>query len=398
MEGVPPLARAVASGQLAARLASSLGDEAAVVVSRIIPISQGSGETAANQLSKAISGALPGRLAFPETQTAGGGAGRSSAPLRDFASTRTGWESPISGPTLYAHLFSEVAEICGVPGALVNPTSAGPAAREAFRRLTVGTIEPYARLLESELSRVLERTVTIKLRRLGGVDAAGRARALHVLTEAGFDARGRAGTPGVGLRWRAAGYYEDSEIDPLELPVGLRDFSRAMAGEKALSLTDDRHIILLSAAAEIELYVGKMIFRGAGGAARVATSVVEVEAPFTAPAVGALPRSTGVTVTAVEIWDDDSEAFAPSTYIRRPLGLILVPRAGTFRITASVLPAANFPAAIGNAVALTFSYREEYRPRHSASDLSDGAAPSVAGAILRSGAAEALRFYRVPGV
>ena len=139
------------------------------------------------KLSKAISGALPGRLAFPETQTAGGGAGRSSAPLRDFGATRTGWESPISGPTLYAHLFSEVAEICGVPGALVNPTSAGPAAREAFRRLTVGTIEPYARLLESELSRVLERTVTIKLRRLGGVDAAGRARALHVLTEAGFE-------------------------------------------------------------------------------------------------------------------------------------------------------------------------------------------------------------------
>ena len=186
-EGIAPLARAVASGQLAARLASSLGDEAAVVVSRIIPISQGSGETAANQLSKAISGALPGRLAFPETQTAGGGAGRSSAPMRDFGATRTGWESPISGPTLYAHLFSEVAEICGVPGALVNPTSAGPAAREAFRRLTVGTIEPYARLLESELSRVLERTVTIKLRRLGGVDAAGRARALHVLTEAGFE-------------------------------------------------------------------------------------------------------------------------------------------------------------------------------------------------------------------
>ena len=84
-------------------------------------------------------------------------------------------------------MFSEVAEICGVPGALVNPTSAGPAAKESWRRLTVGTIEPYARLLESELSRVLERPVTIKLRRLGGVDAAGRARALHVLVEAGFE-------------------------------------------------------------------------------------------------------------------------------------------------------------------------------------------------------------------
>ena len=43
-EGISPLARAVASGELAARLAGSLGDEAAVAVSRIIPIAQGSGE------------------------------------------------------------------------------------------------------------------------------------------------------------------------------------------------------------------------------------------------------------------------------------------------------------------------------------------------------------------
>ena len=191
---------------------------------------------------------------------------------------------------------------------------------------------------------------------------------------------------------------EDSEIDRLELSDDLLEFSRAMAGEKALSLTDDRQIILLSAAAEIERYIGKMIFRGVGGASRVATSVVEVEAPFTVPAVGAMPRSTGVTVDAVELWDDEAEAFTPTTYILRPLGLIRVPRAGTFRIIASVLPSANFPAAIANAVALTYSYREEYRPRHSASELSDGAAPSVAGAILRSGAAEALRFYRIPGV
>ena len=185
-EGIAPLARAVASGQLAARLAASLGDEADVVVSRIIPIAQGSGQNAANQLSKAIAGTLPGRLAFPETQLAGAGAGRSSAPMRDFGGTRTGWEAPPSAATIYAHMFSEVCEICGVPAQLVNPASAGPAAREAWRRLTVGTIEPYARLLESELTRVLERPVTITLRRLGGVDAAGRARALHVLTEAGF--------------------------------------------------------------------------------------------------------------------------------------------------------------------------------------------------------------------
>ena len=109
-EGIAPLARAVASGQLAARLAASLGDEADVVVSRIIPIAQGSGENAANQLTQALTGRLPGRVVWPETQLAGAGAGRSSAPLRDFGATRTGFEAPISGPQLYAHLFSEVCE------------------------------------------------------------------------------------------------------------------------------------------------------------------------------------------------------------------------------------------------------------------------------------------------
>ena len=114
-EGIAPLDAARASGELAARLAASLGDEASVTVSRILPIAQGSGQNAANLLSKAIAGTLPGRLAFPETQLAGAGAGRSSAPMRDFGATRTGWEAPISAATIYAHLFSECAECCGVP-------------------------------------------------------------------------------------------------------------------------------------------------------------------------------------------------------------------------------------------------------------------------------------------
>ena len=108
---------------------------------------------------------------------------------------------------------------------------------------------------------------------------------------------------------------QDSEIDALELSDELKDFAREMAGESAVSLTDDRARILDTAALEVEFYVGRMMFRGAGGAPRVASSVVEVEAPFTVPAVGAFPRSTGVTVTSVERWDDEAEAFTASTYI-----------------------------------------------------------------------------------
>ena len=191
---------------------------------------------------------------------------------------------------------------------------------------------------------------------------------------------------------------EDSEIDPLELTPELRDFAREMAGESAVQLTSDRARILDSAASEVEHYIGKMVFRGVGGAPRVATSVVEVEAPFTVPAVGALPKSTGVTVTAVEQWSDTAEAFTASTYIRRSLGRILVPAGGTYRIVASVLPLEKCPSVIAEAVARLFSYREAYKPRKNTSDISDGAAPSIAGAMLRSGSAECLRYVRTPGV
>ena len=191
---------------------------------------------------------------------------------------------------------------------------------------------------------------------------------------------------------------QDSEIDALELSDELKDFAREMAGESAVSLTDDRARILDTAALEVEFYVGRMMFRGAGGAPRVASSVVEVEAPFTVPAVGAFPRSTGVTVTSVERWDDEAEAFTASTYIRRPLGLILVPAGGTFRIAASVLPLEKHPSVIDEAVARLFSYRESFKPRRNTSELADGNAPSITGMMMRSGAAESLRYVRTPGV
>ena len=192
---------------------------------------------------------------------------------------------------------------------------------------------------------------------------------------------------------------ESSEIDQLEIPDAVIKFALGLARESALTLTADRQTILLSAAAEVERYIGQMIFRGVGGSARVSTSVVEVAAPFfELPTVGALPRTQGaVTIISVERWDDFSEAFVAAQYIRRPLGRIRVEEGGAFQVVASVLPLPTVPDAITNATAMTFCYRELFRPGgQSAGDLSDGSAPSVAGALLRSGAGEALRGYRVP--
>ena len=162
-------------------------------------------------------------------------------------------------------------------------------------------------------------------------------------------------------------------------------------------MTSDRSRILDTAALEIELYVGKLWFRGVGGAPRVATSVLET-VPGDVPAVGAMPASVGVSITSVEQWSDEAEDFAPATYIRRPLGTIRVPAAGTFRIVASVLPSLTYPTVVDEAVARLFSYRQSYKPRLNTSELADGNAPSITGAMMRSGAAECLRFIRAPGI
>ena len=191
---------------------------------------------------------------------------------------------------------------------------------------------------------------------------------------------------------------EDSEIDPLELTPELRDFARAMVGESAVDLTSDRSEILDSAALEVELYYSRLWFRGVGGAARLVTSVLELDEAGDVPIVGAMPRSVGTTVTLVEKWDDEAEDFESPTYIRRPHGEIRLPDGGAWRVTASVLPALTCPIVVNEAVARLFSYRESYKPRRNSSELSDGNAPSIAGSMMRSGAAECLRFIRTPGV
>ena len=191
----------------------------------------------------------------------------------------------------------------------------------------------------------------------------------------------------------------DSEIAAIELPDDLKTLSLAMASEKALDLTSDRENILLSSAHEIELYIGRMVFLGLGGAARECTSVLEIDADLThdVPAIPNLPNSHPLTVTDVELWDD-SVGFVAAPYILRPLGSIRVEHSGTYRIVCLATPSTTYPPTIAEAVARLFAYREQHKPRFNESDYSSGNAPSITGAMMRSGAAECLRFNRNLGV
>ena len=191
---------------------------------------------------------------------------------------------------------------------------------------------------------------------------------------------------------------QDSTVDALELSDGLKDFARQMAGESAVALTSDRDRILLSAALEIELYCGRLYFTGTAGSARACTSIVDVDGPGDVPPIPQFPHSAPVLVTAVARWDDAAAAYVTAEYVMRPLGAIRVSAGGSYRVLASSTPNPNYPTVIDEAVARLFSYREAYKPRRQTGELADGNAPSITGAMMRSGAAEVVRHIRTPGV
>ena len=180
------LAVAQSSGGLAATLVRGLTAEGEVPVFRTIPQPQGSSQVMADGIRAAVSNGL--RLALPETTASGGGAGRSSAPLTDWKAFRVGPEYMVGGVELHSLALQETAGVCGLPAAMVpGADAAGPAQREAFRQFVALTVQPLGRILEAEVSRVLERPVRLMHHQLASADVAARARALKALIENGIE-------------------------------------------------------------------------------------------------------------------------------------------------------------------------------------------------------------------
>ena len=180
------LAVAQSSGGLAATLVSALTAEGDIPISRIIPQPQGDSQNTADSIRQAISTGL--RLALPETTTAGHGAGRSSAPLTDWKPYRLGPDYMAGGVDLHTLSLQEVAAVCGLPAPMVpGSDAAGPAWRESFRQFVALSVQPLGRILEAEVSRVLERDVRLQHHQLASADVASRARAYKALIENDID-------------------------------------------------------------------------------------------------------------------------------------------------------------------------------------------------------------------
>ena len=145
------------------------------------------GHQAPDGLTEAIRTAK-GRTLLPET-VMGGWGDKEGAPRKDFVPSRLGANPPAGLVHLRQHVESSVLACFGV-GPPLGPSGLndGTAAREAARRLWTLTIQPLAAVIGEELTRVLERPVTLDYGRPSGMaDLAARARAVGALVKAGVE-------------------------------------------------------------------------------------------------------------------------------------------------------------------------------------------------------------------
>ena len=118
--------------------------------------------------------------------TAGGfGAGPGAAPSKDYTPQRFGSHPPETAVETRRDVERSILAACGVPPVLANHAAPGTSMREAWRQITVGTVEPIAAIIADQLSEALG--VSVKLTMPRAADVATLARAVQSLHGAGMD-------------------------------------------------------------------------------------------------------------------------------------------------------------------------------------------------------------------
>ena len=199
---------------------------------------------------------------------------------------------------------------------------------------------------------------------------------------------------------RLSGAVTDHEllsiaVDSPVLPAAVEAHALATSREKALTITDDRRMILVACAVEVERELRRIVWPGAGGGARTsAAGVIVRDRGFSVPYCPPYQSTLLQSLTSVRLWSDDAQDWTTLTgtgngYRTAPYRRILVDVAGQYEIVSSLTAPTTAPPNAVEAVARLWAYRETLRP----GDLSDiaGEQQVLAGGMMKSGAAEVLR-------
>ena len=192
--GRPPWASAGMSGDLLAGIERQLSNESKSASGYILPTPDTGdrgqqGEDADEEddpfttLRRDLA-AAGGRTVLSPTTAAGFGAGPGAAPSNDYKPERFGFNPPSAAAEVRRDVGRDILAACGVPPVLASHAAPGTSMREAWRQMTVGTIEPLAVLVASQLGEALGVDVTLTMPR--AADVATLARAVQSLTGAGM--------------------------------------------------------------------------------------------------------------------------------------------------------------------------------------------------------------------
>ena len=185
-------------------------------------------------------------------------------------------------------------------------------------------------------------------------------------------------------------------VDSPVLPTEVEAHALATSREKALTMSVDRRLLLAACAVEVERYCDRIFWPGVNGA-RASTAVVIVRSPYYSVAYCPIysdVSGVAASLTSVKRWVDQAwvTLAASDDYRTLPGARIVVGRSGQYEIVSSLTAPATAPPSAIEGLVRQWAYRDTLRP----GDLSEisGEQQVLAGGMMKSGAAEALRGVR----
>ena len=176
--GVSPLIGAGVSAQTLARIESGLSQDANSGSGQILAVPDGATAKQVEQLKNALTTGR-GKVSLVETSAAGWGQGQQAKPAGDYQQRRFGPEPPATAIDLREKSAAALIAALGAP----TPSAQGAALREGYRHFMANTIASNARLIEQELSRKLERPVSIRFPERIRSDISALSRAYKSMSE-----------------------------------------------------------------------------------------------------------------------------------------------------------------------------------------------------------------------
>ena len=189
--GIPPWEFAADSATLLAGLERRLSEECGSVIARLLPVPSGvdTGSDENDDPLAALRSDISQSKGAPlllETTSGGFEQGKLSAPQSDWQARRLGANPPRELLELRRDVERSLLAACGVSPALFS--DGATASQQAWRQFLRGSLQPFARRVEHELSLKLDLPeLRLDLGHLTSTDVLPQSRVVRTLTDAGVE-------------------------------------------------------------------------------------------------------------------------------------------------------------------------------------------------------------------